>query len=385
MAGSVACVRSGAGTATSRGGDPAAVPGAPGVLAVISADPTLARVVGPVAAAAGLTVRSLPLRTADAAGAGLVVPAADWARATAVLVGAEVAPQLASAALPRRDGVLVAATDDPPPAVWAAALALGAERVVGLPAARGWLADRLAVAAYPQAKGRVLALLGGCGGAGTSVLAASVAVTAHRRGLPALLVDVDPLGGGADLVLGGEDAPGLRWAGLGDGGPRLSPAALWSALPVAAGVRVLAVDRSAAAPPATAAVTSVLAAARQVAELTVLDVPRGQEGSPRAALLAADEVALVVPATLRAAAAAAATLAWAAVAGEVHLVVRCGPGAPLPPQQVARALGLPLVAVVRGEPGLARGLDRGEPPAQHGRSPLARAAGRLVDMTGAGR
>ena len=60
-------------------------------------------------------------------------------------------------------------------------------------------------------RGAAVAVVGGCGGAGASVLAAALAVTAVRHGGRALLVDCDPLGGGLDLVLGAEHVAGLRW------------------------------------------------------------------------------------------------------------------------------------------------------------------------------
>ncbi len=72
---------------------------------------------------------------------------------------------------------------------------------------------------------------GGRGGAGASVLAGGLAVTAARRGLRTLLIDADPLGGGVDLVLGWESLDGLRWPSLSQASGRVQPAALVDALP----------------------------------------------------------------------------------------------------------------------------------------------------------
>jgi hypothetical protein len=46
---------------------------------------------------------------------------------------------------------------------------------------------------------------------------------------------------------------------------------------------------------------------------------------------------------------------------------------------VARALGLPLLAELRPEPGLDAALEHGNAPAQRGRGPLSVACGRLLD------
>ena len=84
--------------------------------------------------------------------------------------------------------------------------------MVVLPEQEAWLVTALTEAAEgSHPAGPVLAVAGGRGGAGASVLAAAVAVTAVRDGQRALLVDCDPLGGGLDLVLAAEDLAGLRW------------------------------------------------------------------------------------------------------------------------------------------------------------------------------
>src|SRR5262249_29180501 len=126
-----------------------------------------------------------------------------------VMIGHRSTGACARAALPRRSGVLVV-TYDEPDRLRPLARLIGAERVVLLPRDAGRLMDHLAATAdlaveTAAGHGRVVAVLGGRGGAGASVLAAGLAVTAGRAGLRALLVDADPLGGGVDLVLGWEE------------------------------------------------------------------------------------------------------------------------------------------------------------------------------------
>jgi hypothetical protein len=65
--------------------------------------------------------------------------------------------------------------------------------------------------------------------------------------------------------------------------------------------------------------------------------------------------------------------------GDVRLVVRGPAPAGLTGELVADTLGLPLAGWLRPEPGLARTLERGDPPAASGRGPLATLCRDLLD------
>jgi secretion/DNA translocation related CpaE-like protein len=327
------------------------------------------------------------LRLAAAAGCELqrvVDPAqarTHWPVAPLVLLDPPAARRCAQSRLPRRGGVVVAVRGEPPPAVWQEAVAVGAEHVVSLPEAEPWLVAALAEAAEgSRAGGRVVAVVGGRGGAGASVLAAAVAVTAVRDGHQVLLVDCDPLGGGLDLVLGAEDLGGLRWPELSLGRGRVPAAALHAALPAPPVDRrcegrlgVLSCDRSTDGPP-PAAVRTVVEAGRRAGEIVVCDLPRHPTEAAGAALAATDLTVLVVPADVRSCAAAARVAAVLAErAGAIHLVVRGPSPGGVDAGEVVRVLGLPLLATMRPEPGLARALERGEAPGRP-RGPLAAAA-----------
>ncbi|MGH4016138.1 MAG: septum site-determining protein Ssd [Pseudonocardiaceae bacterium] len=308
-----------------------------------------------------------------------------WSTAPLVLLDVAAATSSACAGLPRRDGVVVVVAAAPDPEVWRCAVRVGAEHVAVLPDAEAWLVGALADAVEsPVEPGRVLAVLGGRGGAGASVFAAAVAVAAVRAGQEALLVDCDALGGGLDLALGAEEMGGLRWPGLALGGGRVPAAALHAALPAPrlgdrSGLTVLSCDRDGPGPDA-AAVRTVCGAGRRAGETVICDVPRHPCAPGTAALESADLAVLVVPAEVRACAAAATMTARVQRYGvALHLVVRGPAPGGLTPQDISRALELPLLAAMRPQPGLAGALDRGAVPGRS-RGPLATAARQVLTV-----
>ncbi len=88
----------------------------------------------------------------------------------------------------------------------------------------------------------IIGVAGGSGGVGTSTFAAVLALVAARACGGALLADLDPVGGGMDVVLGVEAESGARWSGLLLTGGHLDPADLASGLPRWGPVGVLAHD-----------------------------------------------------------------------------------------------------------------------------------------------
>jgi secretion/DNA translocation related CpaE-like protein len=296
-----------------------------------------------------------------------------WDNAPFVLLGADAAQECVHAALTVRASVVLVArgTDERPP--WDLADVLRAEHVAVLPSAEAWLVDRFADhAAGRPARGRVVAVLGGCGGAGASVLATALAVTARRRGLDTLLVDADPIGGGVDLVLGWERMEGLRWPELVDASGRVNPPALVSALPGEGSLAVLSFDRSGLDAVPVEAMAAAMDAGRRGRDLVVIDLPRRLDESALMALTAVDRAYIVVPAELRACAAARRVATTASAhCPNLSVIVRDPSPGGLPPDEIAEALDLPLSATLRSEHRLLRGLESGDPPAGTGRGPLA--------------
>jgi len=319
------------------------------------------------------------LRLAAAGGADVRVavdPVAarpSWTAAPFVVLGADAAAGCIRAGLAGRAAVILVARESESEPPWHFAEALRSEHVAVLPAAEAWLVDRFAdYATGNPARGRLVAVLGGRGGAGASVLATALAVTAHRRGFDALLVDADPLGGGVDLVLGWERIHGLRWPDLVDARGRVNPPALVGALPGQGSLAVLSFDRSELDAVPVEAMAGALDAGRRGRDLVVVDLPRRLDEPSLFALTAADRAYIVVPAELRACVAARRIAAVAAAhCPALAAVVRIPAPGGVEPGEVAQALELPLAGVLRTDARMARDLEVGEPPAGTGRGPLA--------------
>jgi secretion/DNA translocation related CpaE-like protein len=242
----------------------------------------------------------------------------------------------------------------------------------------------------------VVGVVGGCGGAGASVLAAALALSAARE-RRVLLVDGDPWGGGLDVLLGAEAEPGLRWPDLAGARGAVRPSVLRGALPVVDGLRLLSWGRGAAVgggvPPGSASVPSAVPADALEAlvdagarshDLVVLDLPRRDDPATAAALWRLDLLLLVVPGRVRAVAAARALRdAVVPQVGDVRLVLPRA-GASLPAAAIADALELPVLARLAPEPGLRSALEGGTFAVAR-RGPLARCAAAVLAVLDADR
>jgi secretion/DNA translocation related CpaE-like protein len=359
---------------------------------VISSDARLVEELGRIAAAAG----GLDLDVRPHAGAARVA----WARTPLVVVGDDQVAAVHAAGLPRRARVVVVTTrpgsgdtrdggDD----VWRGAVAVGADAVLVLGAAEFVSAEVFADSAEERGTpGVVVATIGGRGGAGATTLAVAIAVRSAARSVPTLLIDADPLGGGIDLALGCEETPGCRWDDIPATRGRIDATALLASLPHAGDLRVLAHARSApesqhalpVSPSQPGPMRAVVAAAARACDLVVVDLPRSLGPAAEVVLGAAARTYVIVPAEVRATAAAVGVArAVRACTADARAVVRGPAPAGLPAGVIAEALGLPLAAELRAEPGLARALEFGETPATGRRSPLARFADDVLRDLGA--
>lgn len=309
-------------------------------------------------------VRAEVARVAAAVGvhavqsAGQVPARRAWNAAAAVVLDEPAAHRCAEENLPRRARVFLVSGSTLDEAAWQAAISIGAERVLCLPRHDAELMAALAAAADPgteQARRGVVAVTGGRGGSGASIFSVALACTAAD----ALLIDADPWSGGIDMLVGVEQQAGLRWPDLSLQDGRLNFAALRAALPGHRGVCVLSAARR-ATDIGAGPLQAVVDAGRRGGVTVVCDVPRRLTAAAEAALDDADLVVLVAQCDVRSCASVTAMApALVAVNPNVGLVVRGPSPGGLRSAEVAAATGLPLLATMRAEPGLAAGLERG--------------------------
>ncbi len=175
--------------------------------------------------------------------------------------------------MPRRDGVILLAVGEP------AVLDLGGGdsrwRATYLRSAAPGGRARPPPLRMPRAPGAEIAGLGDrrdVGARRSRGFGLRGGVGSHC--VEALLVDLDPWGGGIDLLLGGESAPGLRWPDLSLQGGRLTWSAVRDALPHAPR-RERAVGYAAQLTRLTPArLRPILEAGRRGGATVICDVPR---------------------------------------------------------------------------------------------------------------
>ncbi|MFN8122544.1 MAG: hypothetical protein U0237_08960 [Thermoleophilia bacterium] len=226
----------------------------------------------------------------------------------------------------------------------------------------------------------VVAVVGGCGGAGGTLVATGLALHLQARGVPAVLLDLDPERG--DLA-----------AGLGSAGPRtivdllavaeeLTGDHLRSASVIHPGGLTLIPGSEGAD---TAGVCTVLDAILGMDDRPPLVVDAGSGATPAARRLAGlVPTLLVAPADAAGCRVSRRTLHLLGGAPGALLVVNRGSRPDeLPPRTVARALGLPLACVVPRAPGEATDLAAGLPRAGR-RARLSEAMRELAEALAAG-
>lgn len=221
----------------------------------------------------------------------------------------------------------------------------------------------------------LIAVIGGCGGAGGTLVATGLALQLQARGVPAVLLDLDPERG--DIA-----------GGLGSGGPRtivdllavaeeLTGEHLRSASVVHPGGLTLVAGPDGAD---TAGVCTVLDAILAMDDRPPLVIDAGSGATPVARRLAGMVPTLfVAPADVAGCRVSRRTLRLLGGADDAVLVVNRGSRPDeIPPRTVARALGLPLACVVPSAPGEAADLAAGLPRVGR-RARLAEAMRELAD------
>lgn len=345
---------------------------APGGLLVTMVAETLVDDVTRCAAAAGYRVLAVDPYTGRRA----------WSDADAVVLDPEAAALVVDAGWPRRAGVVVVGPAGADAELWRAAVHLGAEDAHVLPDADHAVVSALSRLRAPRrGVGLSVAVMGGHGGAGATVLAAAIAVRAAQDlDGDTLLLDLDDLGGGVDLVLGVEHSAGLRWPDLAVDSGQVVAASLHAALPrTSTGVTVLAPRRGAGTRIGADAARSVLEAARGAGGMVVADLSRRVDDVALAVLEVVDLVVVVTAATVRGCAATCeVTRRWRPVTDRMGMAVRGPAPGGLTASVVASTAGVDLLAAVRSDPRVVAGLESGTLPLGR-RSSLGRAADAVLD------
>ncbi|WP_392507987.1 septum site-determining protein Ssd [Naumannella halotolerans] len=294
---------------------------------------------------------------------GTVELSRNWSSSPLVLVGVDQAQRVTEQLPSRRGETVLLGHDDQTEALCRWSQPLGAS-ILSLPEGIGWLTTLFGSDPEPGS-GRLLALVGGCGGIGTSTLAVGMAQRLHSaRGAvgeaagPVAVVDVDPGSGGIDLVLGVESVPGRRWSHFAAAHGHLR--GLLDELPGRDRVKVLSADPR-SPEPNPSAVTAVLRAAGEEAAASLVDLGRGGGAVSESVIRLASEVWLVVGNDIASIAAARRTRIRLPAAA-VRLVVRRHRWGELSADQVAELVGVPLVGAVPTDQRIARGVDQGMGP-----------------------
>ncbi|RKS79171.1 secretion/DNA translocation related CpaE-like protein [Actinomadura pelletieri DSM 43383] len=308
---------------------------------------------------------------------------AAWTWPALILVGADVAEDMASADLQRRPGVVLVTPSAATPDTFRLAVEVGAQDVATLPDHEDWLINAFATASEPESGwATTLCVVGSRGGAGASVLATALGLAAAGQGLRTLLVDADPFGGGVDLMLGLEKHEGVRWPDLAERRGRLNTATLRESLPRSGDLSVLSWLRGEPVPVSYEAARSLFDAAIRGFDLVVVDVPRYPDDLGRAALRSADTTFLLVPAEVRATIAAdGLATALRRHTTDLRLVVQGPAPGGLTPDAVVHALDLPSAGAFERDRRLPAAIDEGDLERACRRGPLTEfCTGVLADL-----
>lgn len=312
----------------------------------------------------------------------LSAAADSWASAGLLLLGGDVA----AAALPVRDAVVVVTTQaEPTSQTWQLAHQMRAEHVAVLPDAQDWLLERFDDLGATH-RAECIGVMGARGAAGSSTVAAALALTAARGGASTCLVDADPLGGGIDLVLACEGVAGSRWPDLAQRSGRIPAATLRESLPTRHGVQVISYGHSQFTDVSSVAVASVSQTVRRAYDIALVDLSRSPDAAGRMWLSLIDRLLLVVPRDVRSLAAASVVLSTLPTTLQVDLITRGPAPGGISTVDVARILGLPVIADWPYSKTLSTEIERGIAPASAARSLQARTAGEvLAELRGAAR
>jgi len=235
--------------------------------------------------------------------------------------------------------IVIVSAQSPDVTAWKLAILLEAKAVVGIEGSPDWFLDHLLAPAHNIAE--VITLVPVVGGSGASTLASAMAVESARKGKRVCLVDLDPQGGGIDVVCGAEEITGARWPDLVEV-DEISGADLLRSLPECGGVRILAMRSELIT---AKKIDQILSALLTEVDLIYVDSAQDIKTYWQNISDISNQILLVLPTTVR-----ATTVAKRILESHAHdkfgLVVRQLPGTGLTPLAIAQTLGISLKAQV---------------------------------------
>jgi secretion/DNA translocation related CpaE-like protein len=294
-------------------------------------------------------------------------------------VGADLVGELAAIEPGRRQGLHLVGWGRLPDDIFRVAMSLGIDNVAELPRSDSWVLEVLAESDERIAEDALtIGVVGGSGGAGATTFACALAQVASWR-WPTCLMDVDPMGPGADAVLGLERIDGIRWDALQQSTGRLGARAFRDSLPALGELRVLAWGPGTTGPAQPFAVRSALAAAVRGHRLVVLDLPRTTDPLTEELMARCHSLVVLTRATVPGLASSARFVARALQSGPLWQVVR---GSGVEASEAARVVGAPVLTAMPDQRGLDESIDLGKGPLKSKRCVLARAALDVLESCG---
>lgn len=294
-----------------------------------------------------------------------------WMTAPLVLLGVDLADELARVKPGRRRNMFVVGWGTAPDEMFRTSLSLGAEDLITLPRSDGWLVEAMTdLHEATPTTATTVGVIGGSGGAGATTFACALGQLAGRSG-PSVVIDTDPLGPGVDRVLGLEGEPGVRWDALQQTTGRLSARTLREALPRRGGVGALSWSPGPQGSLQAFALRESLSAAQRGHDLVVLDLARRADPLIDEVSSRCDRVLVMVVPTVPGLASAARLCARLTNAASLHVILR---GQGVDPLEVAEITEVPVVTTMADQRGVEEAINLGAGPLRSGRGPLARAA-----------
>jgi pilus assembly protein CpaE len=240
----------------------------------------------------------------------------------------------------------------------------------------------------PDRRGRVVAVYGARGGAGTTFLAAHLAAAIGRRQLECVLVDLDLAFADISAAVGAPSDEPLRTIAdlvplVGELNAQHLEGVLW---PHPEGFRLLPApgDAETAALIGGDQVRAAVQAVRGLADVIVLHIPRGLDDVTQAGLRVADRVVVVLQLDVLSFRAARRAIATAGIQERCLFVVNRATRADISPGDVERVFGQPAAVVIPVDRAVPAAQDRGRLVPNRGRTgrAVARLAARVLEEEG---